>query len=144
MKLRSKYSLIIINIVIIFMGIIVFMYLEFVDGSFKPIVDITDLHTKETVYHRGQTIQIVSTFCKQKAVVTHLQWSLIDHVVTDFPEQNKTGPSGCFKDKVTDIGTIPMTLSPGNDYYLEDTVIYQINPLRSIEYKFKSNLFEIK
>lgn len=139
-----KHYILLFNIIIIFLGSVVFVYYRFIDGSFNPIVDISDLHTTKSAYQRGELLQISSSFCKTKTVNTTFQWKLIDHIVTTFPEDSKIPGKGCFKDKVTDVATIPTLLSPGNDYHLEVTVFYEINPLRTIEYTFKSNNFEIK
>lgn len=140
--MKIKHSLLILNLLIILIGSAVLTYLYVLDGSFAPVVDVQELRTTKDVYKKGEMLQIISTFCKSRTVDTQYQWKLIDHVVWSFPEQQLETKKGCFTDRVTDIQQIPSVIAPG-EYYLEATVFYRINSLKSIEYKFTTNKFKI-
>lgn len=139
----KKRIFIILCLVIIFVGMLSFVYLNFIEGSLKPIVDITSLQTTQASYKKGDTIQIISTYCKSKDVHTTVQWSLVDHIVTTFPEKQLETFKGCFTDKVSNIEQVPPLVAPG-DYYLQGNISYQINPFKSVEYTFTTNHFTIQ
>lgn len=144
MTVQTKNSVLIISTIIILLGSLIIFYLFIIDGAFTPILDITDLHTVKKVYMRGEPVSIVSTFCKSKTSPALVQWQLMDHTVTTFsPDTHISTKVGCFKDFVSTPVSIPINALPG-EYYLQNTLVYEINPVKDVTYVLRTNTFIVK
>lgn len=144
MSHKTKTILILFNSAIVAIGILAFGYFYLIDGTLTPILDISDLHTEKEIYHRGETINIISSFCKSKGSTASRQWKLVDHIVTEFPvTEIDITKRGCFTDVVSPSVAVPQLVADGQ-YYLEDSIEYQVNPLKTVKYVLKTNTFIIK
>lgn len=135
-----------INTGVILVGMILLGYFYFLDGTFTPEVNITSLSTTKTTYARGETVEMLIDFCKYRNVPVHFQWTLYDDDMPPitYKEKTSTGmPKGCYHGVVRSIEMIPKYVVPGV-YHFENRVIYQINPVKTIEYVIKTNNFNIQ
>lgn len=144
--MKIKHYILMTNIVITFIGMSVFSYLYFVDGTFAPVLDVTSMHTVKETYGRGEMVKVDISFCKNRDIGVSHQWSLVDDDVPPVIYNKKDTPGvdvGCYTDRISDVEIIPKYVSPGV-YHFENDISYQINPLKRVEYVIKTNTFIIK
>lgn len=125
---------------------IFFGYLYFIDGAFVPELDISSLHTTKESYNRGEQVQTISDFCKHKEVPLTFTWTLYDDDAPPVVYKPKSPPgvsAGCYKGRISNVEVLPEYIAPGM-YHFENTISYQINPIKTIQYVIKTNNFEVK
>lgn len=141
-----KHWLLMANVSIIFLGVLVFGYLYFLDGAFTPEINISSLVTTKERYVRGDMVQVKASFCKRRESPISFQWTLYDDEVPPIPYKEKSASGvtkGCYEDRVSNVEIIPKYVVPGK-YYFENRITYQINPVKSVEYIIKTNTFIIE
>lgn len=133
-----------IMVVLICMAALAYFY--FIDGAFKPEINISSLTTVKSVYQRGEMVQMKISFCKDKSLPASFQWTLFDDDVPPITYNKRESPGlakGCSTDVVRNIEIIPKYVVPGQ-YHFENRVSYQLNPVKSVEYVIKTNTFTIQ
>jgi hypothetical protein len=93
------------------------------------------------VVKSGGYLQVVKNRCKYMSVVASVDRKFIDGLEYQVPPIISDIPLGC-KNNV-ELTYVPKALPPGNNYKLQDIVKYQVNPIRSIEYKVVTQKFTI-
>lgn len=144
--MRLKHWIFLVNLLVIIIGAGVLAYLYFFDGAVTPELDITSLHTTKDTYERGELVEMSVSFCKHRDVPVDFQWTLIDDTAPPviFKEKSIAGvKQGCFLDKVRPIEILPSYIAPG-EYHFENRIVYQLNPVKRIEYVIKTNNFTVK
>lgn len=122
-------------------------YLNNLDGVIfeKPVVwnvDPLNFKTDKTAYHRGDTIQIYTDYCRTRTFTALTTWRLLNNTQITFPPR---GPNvqrvGCTKTWVS-IASIPDYAVFGT-HHLEGTTEIQVNPLKKIYIDFRSQDFNV-
>lgn len=131
-------------IVVLVLGII---YLKFIDGQYvrKPVTFISDpmkIETDKLVYKRGETVHGTIEFCKHWNIKSKIQWSLIDHFLTIYPQKENSISKGC-KELDFVIETIPKTTMPEDSLHFEGLLQYQVNPFSVVSIPLKTQSFTI-
>lgn len=116
----------------------------------KPVVEFDDginiLRPDGTpgpvVVEAGSEVLVQSSYCKNHDTIgTIIRREFHDDLVFQLPDTMTNAPKGC----VTRFSTplkIPSNLPP-DTYTLYFTFVYQINPLRSVNYTFETNEFTV-
>lgn len=135
----------IFNVTVILIGLGAYVYYTYLDGTIEPIMEVSSMSTVKNEYKIGEMVQINVSFCRNKRTPTSYYWKMYNHVATEFAPKKLTatqvGETGCHE-KIADIELIPKNTESG-PHYMELTVIYEVNSLRKIEYKFKTNEFNV-
>lgn len=144
---RHKHILLSCLTAFVMIGSVVLLYETFLDGDVfnKPIqFKNTQLQTTETIYHPGDIVKAKISFCKDRIITPTVKWELIDTWIRFYP--NKAGGlamKGCFTNHEISLEPLPRDLLPGT-YYFAASVIYQVNPLNSVEYNLTTNKFTVE
>lgn len=130
------------------LGSAVLLYFQNIDGIVinKPLtfyVDTQNFKTDKAVYHRGDTISILTSVCINRAYRGEVTWRLINETVVTFPTSYKVNSVGCLKDKVVAVGTIPPYAVEGT-HHLEGSLALHINAINTQYMNFKSVNFEVQ
>lgn len=115
------------------------------DGTvFRPplVLDGDTMQTTKTEYRRGETVEGVIDFCKNRAIRGTIQWQLIDTIIRFYPARPVSVPQGCYRGKAATIEAIPMEVLPG-EYRFKGIVKYEINPLSTVNIPLKTNTFRV-
>jgi hypothetical protein len=130
---------------IITTGIALYGYWYFIDGVFIniPLIVKTDIvQTDKQVYKIGEPVAVKWNYCKGVNTTSTISINLIDGIVYMLPNTYSTREIGCY-DSYTVVTEIPKAIPPGN-YHLSSIVHFDINPVKSIDYKVSSNTFKIE
>jgi len=136
---KIMYHLGMISIAIAFFLLTYYMYL-----SFYPI-EVVRLNepiiTKEQQVSPGDLLTVPLNFTKLRDIpASDIQWSLVDGIFYAIPS-GKVYREGGDHEILRQI-EIPKVVAPGT-YHAEISIKYQITPLRTITYLWKSNQFEV-
>jgi hypothetical protein len=124
---------------------ILYGYWYFIDGEFVNIPIKTDtfiVQTEKDVYRIGDPVAVRWNYCKGVDTTSTISINLIDGIVYMLPNTYSTREIGCY-DSYTVVTEIPKAIPPGN-YHLSSIVHFDINPVKSIDYKVSSNKFIIE
>lgn len=88
----------------------------------------------------GGYLQIRRDFCKKVPLTAKISRQFIDSLKYDAHLITSDEPVRCKKDVLYIY--IPKAL-PAGEYYVQDTYTYKVNPVRTIEYTLKSEIFTI-
>jgi hypothetical protein len=95
----------------------------------------------KTEYKRGEVLAIRLRVCKQIAKCDKVYGRFIDGVIFTIPDKKSDFAIGCYDTYLTSV-TIPETLPEGN-YVYEERIVYEVNPLRDVEYVFTTPEFRV-
>jgi len=116
----------------------------------KPVVEFDDginiLRSDGTpgpvVVEAGSEVLVQSSYCKNHDTIgTIIRREFHDDLVFHLPDTMTNAPKGCGTRFSTPL-KIPSNLPP-DTYTLYFTFVYQINPLRSVNYTFETNEFTV-
>jgi hypothetical protein len=143
----------VINGVVIIGGSLILLYLAFVDGG-KPIIVYNEPvmtvepefnehgdFVEKKVFYTGEQLTYAFDFCKTRNVPVEMYGSYIDTVKIDMPVVKLKSPTGCSK-RISSNYKIPKIL-PSGMYHFEVELIYQVNPIREVKVKYRTQQFEI-
>lgn len=88
----------------------------------------------------GGYLQVQRDFCKKAPLTANISRQFIDTLKYDAPAITSNELVGCRKDILYIY--IPKAL-PAGKYYIQDTYIYKVNPVRTVEYTLKTEVFTI-
>lgn len=142
-----------INMPIIFLGCLLITYLAFFQGS-NPIIlkneivqTVQDYYDQEGNYvakdtfYTGEQLTYAFEFCKNTNVSAKMYGSYYDTVKIDMPVIEINSSTGCQK-RINDYYKIPKIL-PSGKYHFEVELVYQVNPLREVSVRYKTQDFKI-
>lgn len=135
------------NLTIIAIGILLFNYWMFLDGTvINPILSVKDITFKTTKldYKAKEEVFAGSALCKYRSVPSIVNTYLTDTISLPYPTFNRNIPVGCHKqgEMTSSLAKIPSIATPGT-YFLEGVITYQVNPLRTIKVPFRTNKFNV-
>lgn len=116
----------------------------------EPVVEFDDginiLRSDGTpgpvVVEAGSEVLVQSSYCKNHDTIgTIIRREFHDDLVFQLPDTMTNAPKGCGTRFSTPL-KIPSNLPP-DTYTLYFTFVYQINPLRSVNYTFETNEFTV-
>ena len=134
---------------LLFIAMLVFGFLMFVDGTLynPPVVyDSLILPTDRTEYAAGGTVTVFLDVYKSRDIEGCITWSLVNGRVFPYAKRKLPSPSGVYEK------WFPLTYErlptdnlgpPDSMYHFEALVEYRVNPLRVVAYKLKSTPFKI-
>ena len=96
---------------------------------------------ENAVVHPGDSLQYVLDYCKYADIPSVVHRSLIDGQVITLTDTQGQLPLGCHT-LIANTAIIPETVNPGR-YYLDVSVIYQVNPLRSQVTHYRTVYFDV-
>lgn len=139
---ESKIMSVLINILLIsafiYFGFVVYWILE-PSNVIKELEGNYQLD--KTVYTQGESFPIHLRICKNRQLREDIYGRFIDGVIFSIPENTSDFDKGCYDTYISSV-SIPETL-PDGKYYYEEKVVYQLNPIRTVEYTFKTPKFEV-
>lgn len=98
--------------------------------------------TEKDTYKLGETVGYQLDFCKFTDAPVHVARNLVDGQLIQLSTDKSQGlPLGCHSTLVT-TSVVPMTVNPGR-YYLDISVTYDVNLLRSITVHYHTNYFSV-
>ena len=83
----------------------------------------------------------VLELCKNKEIEEDVYGKFIDGVIYSIPENSSSFEVGCYSTYILSV-TIPDNL-PAGTYIYEETIVYRVNPLRTVTYTFTTPEFEV-
>lgn len=95
----------------------------------------------KTVYKQGEPFNIHFVLCKNLDVEESVYGKFVDGVIYTVPEKGSRFDVGCYDTFISSV-SIPENLPPGM-YTYQETILYHVNPLRTIEYTFTTPEFEV-
>ena len=141
------------TIVFILAGTVILVYLSFFQGG-KPIqVYNTPLQTVEEHYdengeyipkdtfYTGETLNYAFDYCKHVNVPVKMYGTWIDTVKIDMPVVEIKSPIGCGS-RISSLYKVPKIL-PSGKYHFEVELVYQVNPIRQVHVKYRTQDFQI-
>lgn len=96
---------------------------------------------EKTVYKQGEHFNIRFVLCKNLDIKESVYGKFVDGVIYSIPEKGSRFEVGCYDTFISSI-SIPENLPPGL-YTYQETIVYHVNPLRTIEYTFTTPEFEV-
>lgn len=88
----------------------------------------------------GEYVELRQINCKYMPLVSTLNRQFIDSILYQIPLVQANRPVGC-SDKIENV-PVPKTLPPG-DYYINTVISFQVNPIRTVSYTVKTNMFTV-
>lgn len=135
-----------LNSLIVAFGVMLFTYWGFIDAVVNPPLtfsnDTLNYQTDKLVYERGESVSVYVDFCKERTATGRTTWRLIDTVQFFYPEKTSSTAPGCYEGWLA-IVTIPMVAATGT-YHLEGIGYVSINPIKEVQYEYKTQQFYIK
>lgn len=95
----------------------------------------------KTVYKQGEDFNIRFEVCKNMKIEEDIYGKFIDGVIYSIPENSSSFETGCYSTYISSV-SIPDNL-PAGTYIYEETVVYRVNPIRTITYTFTTPEFEV-
>lgn len=130
----SNYLLIVMVIIFLFiMGMLVY--------PFKVIEVKSPAEVITKVLQSGDELKYQIEYCVYKNSPVTVRKRIVNKVAYNLPLFEMYFTDGCDNTTVSSI-MIPEYIKPGK-YYLEIVTIHHINPLRDVEYKWRTEEFEI-
>lgn len=127
-------------------GSLVIVYYQSIDGLWNPPaifkVDINNFKTDKEIYHTGDAVSILTSYCRTRDFEAHTTWRLINATQITFAEKVSQMTKGCTTDKWIVIGVIPPYAYSGT-HHLEGITAIKVNPLKTIYLNFRSQDFQV-
>lgn len=93
------------------------------------------------VFEHGERLDIHLRICKKENIRETILGRFVDGVIFSIPSNESNFEAKCYDSYISSV-SIPSTLPEGN-YVYEEQVIYQVNPIRTISYTFRTPLFQV-
>lgn len=139
---RSKYTEWVLNLMLLlmlaFVGILVYWSFHTYE-ILTPLEGNYQLSREE--YKRGDVLEIRFHICKNTSIRERVFGRFVDGVIFSVPDNQSNFDIGCYDTFITSVN-IPSTLPSGN-YYYEEKVVYEVNPIRTVEYVFRTPGFRV-
>jgi hypothetical protein len=103
------------------------------DGAPLPVVN--------SVVHPGEAIKYELNYCKYTDKPSVVRRTMIDGQVITLVDSPGRLPTGCHKATVK-TAIVPETINPGN-YYLDVSVDYKVNPIRTQTIHYRTQYFQV-
>lgn len=131
----------------VILGSFYLIYVQQIDGHYINIpisfqVDTQNLQIERPVYHSGDTIRTLFSFCRYRNYTTKSTWKLVNEIVITYPETSTVLKPECVTNRWITIGVIPPDAIPGA-HHLEGVTQIQLNPLNSVYINYKSEEFQV-
>lgn len=143
---RMKIHFSVWSMVIVIIGLGYLGYLRFLDGVvFGKVLEIKDpltLQTTKDEYRIGEIVEAKISFCKYRDIKLVYQWQIVDGILITFPEKTTSLIPGC-RDFVVPLEIIPHLILQKDVAHFEGTISYEVNPLRMVIVRMKTNNFSI-
>lgn len=110
-------------------------------GDYNVIEFKRDYKTEKTEYFQGDRTYYSVDYCKYLDYPATISKEFVDGLVFTAVSPQAKLRLGCREQTVE--MDIPVSLPPGK-YRLRNTITYQVNPLRTVEYVRFSNWFTVK
>lgn len=142
-----------INGVIIVGGALILSYLAFIDGgkpieiydlplkTVEPEFDVNGNFVEKKTFYTGEDLTYAFEYCKSRNIPAKMYGSYIDTVKIDMPVVEIKSPVGCGK-RIASYYKVPKIL-PSGKYHFEVELIYEVNPIREVRVKFRTEDFQI-
>lgn len=104
--------------------------------------DTNPIQVDTPIVHPGEPLSYKLYYCKYTDLTATVRRTLLDGQVITLVSTPGQLPTGCHTVTVK-TAVVPETVNPG-DYYLEVTVEYKINPLRTEYIKYHTNYFKVE
>lgn len=142
-----------INGIIIFGGTVLLVYLFFFQGSHvadfpteplqtvQPEFNEKGEYVPKSTFYTGEQLSYALEFCKKQAVPAEVYGYYIDTVKIAMPVLKINSPVGCHR-TISTTFKIPKIL-PSGKYHFEVELIYQVNPIRQVRIKYRTQDFQI-
>jgi len=141
-----KEKILISAMVIIIAGSAFLGYLSFVDGSIigRPIEisDSLELETVQEEYGLDERIEVIMFYCKNRDIPGVMRWHIIDSFQIEYPPKIGTLDVDCHRE-IIDIGRSPRSAIESKEVYLEGSIEYQVNDIRSIIIPLRTKPFKV-
>jgi hypothetical protein len=129
---------------LLFVAMMVFGYLAFLDGSVVgPVVtyETQVLPTDAKTYAPGDAVLARVQFLKHRDIVGEMKWNLVNHRVYPYASRVISIPHGVV-DAWFPVEHLPTGCAEG-EYHFEGIVSYRVNPLRVVSYQLRTDPFLI-
>jgi len=131
-----------LNIVLFGVLILFGIWIYWLFGEYNILTPMEgNYQLDKTVYKRGEALSIHFRICKNRGFVEDIYGKFVDGVIFSVPENTSDFEMGCYDTYISSV-SIPETLPEGKYIYMED-IVYQVNPIRTIEYTFTTPEFEV-
>jgi len=138
----NKASLFGIAVIAFITGL--YLYWLFIQPDVINFEETNALVVDKKVYYPGDRITYTLEFCKSKKSVAVVDRALVDSFRVTFAQVTSDLPTGCNKINVNDLVIPDFIVGSGDDYYVEITGVYQINPIRKQYVYLRTENFQIK
>lgn len=95
----------------------------------------------KTVYKQGEMLPIRFHLCKKANAEEEVYGRFVDGVIYSVPQKGSRFKPGCYDTYISSV-SIPINLPEGK-YVYEETIIYKVNPIRTVEYTFTTPEFSV-
>lgn len=130
----------------VMLGSSILIYYQNIDGVWNPPItfgmDPQNLKTDKLEYKPGDSVSVQFTFCRHRAFTADSQWKLVNEIVIFYPQQSFILKPECQTGRWVKIAEIPANSLTGL-HHLEGVTIAHVNALRSINYIYKTQGFNI-
>ena len=96
---------------------------------------------EKEAYKQGEQLKIRLDLCKNLDYTEQVYGRFVDGVIYALPDTASDFDVTCYDTFLTEV-KIPKNLPPGT-YYYEEKVIYRVNPIKTVEYTFRTPEFEV-
>lgn len=142
-----KHALIIIGIVTMVLGILFLAWINY--SLFWPIqtLEIQNYSDSKPIpvltqkVEPGDPLEYELDYCKYTNRPSRVHRSFMDGQIILLQDSDGKLPTGCHKTLVK-TAIVPETINPG-EYYLDVSVDYAINPLRTITTHYRTSMFTV-
>lgn len=134
--------------IIIIAGSALLIFTYFIDGViYRPILTkpLEEMTTDKLVYHKGENIYVTGVYCLGRELdkpVTKT-WAFVNTLLYSLPEKSSYQhlSKGCTT--LTVFATVVPQNLPVGKFYLDGTISYQVNKVRTTTASRKTNKFEV-
>lgn len=150
---RFKRAFIAANLFVIFAGGALLGYLRYFDGEtpivirheplkmVEPTFDEEGNYQPKSVFRTGERLTYAFEYCKTRNTPAEIFGSYIDTVKIDMPSIRINSKVGCNR-TISDLFKVPKIL-PSGKYHFEVELLYQVNPLREVRVRYRTEDFQI-
>lgn len=140
--MRNKGNDWILNILLIVVAFLVGTILYWQIAPYKILEAKEGNYTLDKYeYKKGEDFPIHFEICKNMDIEEDVYGKFIDGVIYSIPENSSDFETGCYSTYISSVN-IPDNL-PAGHYVYEETIIYRVNPIRTVTYTFTTPRFEV-
>ena len=138
---RSNIPYIISSLTLFLMLVALCVVIFWMIYPYRPLIfKDAKLRLDNKIVQREGTLSYKVSYCKNTTSSASLTRSFVDDIVYSTSTLITNRPDGCNKMNVE--VEIPHNLPLGK-YYLENTYVYKVNPIREVTVKIRTEQFEI-